>query len=73
MNRLTRTGLVVLVLLALSLTLTARGASAHPMGNFSINQYSAITLGKDQVLIRFVLDEAEIPTFQDLGAIRSDH
>jgi len=73
MNRLTRTGLVVLVLLALSLTLTVRGSSAHPRGNFSINQYSAITVGKGNVLIRFVLDEAEIPTFQDLGAIRSDH
>jgi ABC-type nickel/cobalt efflux system permease component RcnA len=43
------------------------------MGNFSINQYSAITVGKGLVRIRFVLDEAEIPTFQDLGSIRPDH
>jgi ABC-type nickel/cobalt efflux system permease component RcnA len=73
MNKLTRTGLVALLLLALSLAFTARGASAHPMGNFSINQYSALTVGRDKVSIRFVLDEAEIPTFQDLGAIRPDH
>jgi len=73
MNRITRTGLVALVLVALSLALVPRNASAHPMGNFSINDYSALTIGSDKVDIHFVLDEAEIPTFQDLGEIRPDH
>ena len=73
MKRLTKLSLVMLVLLALSLTLAPRKASAHPMGNFSINQYSALTIGQDKVDIRFVLDMAEIPTFQELGNIRPDH
>jgi len=73
MKRFTKLSLVALVLLALSLTLAPRKASAHPMGNFSINQYSALTIGQDRVEIRFVLDMAEIPTFQELGSIRPDH
>ncbi len=73
MKRFTKLSLVALVLLVLSLTLAPRKASAHPMGNFSINQYSAITIGQDKVAIRFVLDMAEIPTFQELGNIRPDH
>ena len=73
MKRFTKLSLVALVLLALSLTMTPRKASAHPMGNFSINQYSALTIGQDKVDIRFVLDMAEIPTFQELGNIRADH
>jgi len=73
MKRFTKLSLVVLVLLALLFSLTPRKASAHPMGNFSINQYSALTIGQDKVDIRFVLDMAEIPTFQELGNIRPDH
>ena len=73
MKRFTKLSLVALVLLVLSLTLAPRKASAHPMGNFSINQYSALTIGQDKVEIRFVLDMAEIPTFQELGSIRPDH
>jgi ABC-type nickel/cobalt efflux system permease component RcnA len=73
MKRFTKLSLVALVLLALLLSLTPRKASAHPMGNFSINQYSALTIGQDKVDIRFVLDMAEIPTFQELGNIRPDH
>jgi nickel/cobalt transporter (NicO) family protein len=73
MKRFTKLSLVALVLLVLSLSLAPRRASAHPMGNFSINQYSALTIGQDKVEIRFVLDMAEIPTFQELGSIRPDH
>jgi ABC-type nickel/cobalt efflux system permease component RcnA len=39
---------------------------AHPMGNFSVNHYSRITLANDGVEIRYILDLAEIPTFQEL-------
>ncbi|HST04966.1 MAG TPA: sulfite exporter TauE/SafE family protein [Chloroflexia bacterium] len=73
MKRFTKLSLVALILLTLSLTLSPRKASAHPMGNFSINQYSALTIGQDKVDIRFVLDMAEIPTFQELSNIRPDH
>jgi ABC-type nickel/cobalt efflux system permease component RcnA len=43
-------------------------ANAHPLGNFSINQYSALTVGRDSIAVRYVVDMAEIPTFQELQA-----
>ena len=39
---------------------------AHPMGNFTINHYSGIHLEKGQIEIRYFIDMAEIPTFQEL-------
>ncbi len=49
----------VLALLGFSLP-----ASAHPMGNFSINHYSRIEISQTAISIHAVLDYAEIPTFQ---------
>jgi ABC-type nickel/cobalt efflux system permease component RcnA len=43
-------------------------ANAHPMGNFSISHYAAIHLEPDGVRLRYLLDLAEIPTFQTLQA-----
>jgi ABC-type nickel/cobalt efflux system permease component RcnA len=42
-------------------------AEAHPLGNFTVNHYSLVEVGKGSVKVTFVLDEAEIPTFQALG------
>jgi nickel/cobalt transporter (NicO) family protein len=39
-------------------------AGAHPMGNFSVSHYSRIEVQPQGVAIRYVLDLAEIPTFQ---------
>lgn len=47
-------------------------ASAHPLGNFSINQYSRLEVGKSEVRIRQVLDMAEIPAFQEISVIDTD-
>jgi len=41
-------------------------ASAHPMGNFSVNHYAKITLENDLIRIRYFIDLAEIPTYQEL-------
>lgn len=41
-------------------------ASAHPMGNFSLNHYTAIKLSPGSVEIRYIIDMAEIPTFQEM-------
>ena len=49
------------------------GLSAHPLGNFSVNQYSRIEVGRSQITLREVLDMAEIPTFQESVAIDTDH
>ncbi len=40
-------------------------ATAHPLGNFTINHYSRIEVEKSDIRIRAVLDIAEIPTFQE--------
>jgi nickel/cobalt transporter (NicO) family protein len=42
-------------------------AQAHPLGNFTVNRYSLVQVERGSVHVTFVLDEAEIPTFQDLG------
>lgn len=37
---------------------------AHPMGNFSVSHYARIEVSRGGAEIRYVLDLAEIPTFQ---------
>src|SRR5580693_4283216 len=39
---------------------------AHPMGNFSVNHYSKIKIGQQSIEIRYLIDMAEIPTFQEI-------
>ncbi len=43
-----------------------RPAEAHPMGNFSVNHYSRITLEGDRIRVDYFIDLAEIPTYQEL-------
>lgn len=47
-------------------------AAAHPLGNFTINQYSRVVVSVDGIAIRYVLDMAEIPAFQEQSRIDSD-
>jgi nickel/cobalt exporter len=42
---------------------SATAAAAHPLGNFTVNHLSRITLTRDTVTVRYVLDLAEIPAF----------
>jgi high-affinity nickel-transport protein len=39
---------------------------AHPMGNFSINHYSGIHIDRDAIEVRYIIDIAEIPTYQEI-------
>jgi nickel/cobalt transporter (NicO) family protein len=55
--------LVLLALAAASLALPAL-ASAHPLGNFTVNRFSRIETSGPRLYVRYVLDLAEIPTFQ---------
>jgi nickel/cobalt transporter (NicO) family protein len=66
-----RRALVVLVALA-ALALLAPAAMAHPLGNFSINHVSTVKISEDRVDVRYVLDEAEIPTTQQRGESRAE-
>ena len=40
-------------------------ASAHPLGNFTLNRLDEIAVSEDRVVVRWILDQAEIPTFQE--------
>lgn len=41
-------------------------AMAHPLGNFTVNQYSRLTVGADRIDLRYVIDMAEISALQEL-------
>ncbi len=64
--------LLAILLCLMWLAAPPKQASAHPLGESTINQYSALTVGKERVDIRYVVDMAEIAAFQELGSIRSD-
>lgn len=51
---------------------TSVAAIAHPLGNFTINHFARIELESDRVGIHYVVDMAEIPTFQELQAADAD-
>jgi nickel/cobalt transporter (NicO) family protein len=55
-------GLVLLVC-----AIAVPGASAHPLGNFSINHLDRVSVSRDRVDVTYILDQAEIPTFQERG------
>ena len=45
-------------------------ASAHPLGNFTVNHFAAVDLAGNGVYVRYALDLAEIPTFQEGAEVR---
>ncbi len=55
-----------------ALALVVPAASAHPLGNFTINHYSGIRVAADHVLVDHVTDFAEIPTFSERRAMDTD-
>jgi nickel/cobalt exporter len=65
-GRFVRLGLVIAAAL-LALLLPAL-ASAHPLGNFTINLYARIQVATDAITVRHVLDLAEIPTLTERQA-----
>ena len=54
--------------IAIVLVATA-SASAHPLGNFTINLYSGLHVVPGEVRVDYVVDMAEIPTFQAMPSI----
>ena len=40
-------------------------ARAHPLGNFSVNHQTRVQISSDRVQLVYILDQAEIPTFQE--------
>ena len=55
--------------IAAVLILLGGPAWAHPLGNFTINHYAAIATRPAGLTVAYVLDLAEIPTFQEIGQL----
>src|SRR5580692_10340162 len=51
---------------AATLAVIPAPSPAHPMGNFSISHYAGITIEGRFVEVRYFIDMAEIPTFQEI-------
>jgi nickel/cobalt transporter (NicO) family protein len=55
---------------ALAVLLVPTPASAHPLGNFTINRHAGIEVAGSDIYVRYALDVAEVPTYQLGSAIR---
>jgi nickel/cobalt transporter (NicO) family protein len=55
---------LIAVLVAAAALLAPAAASAHPLGNFTINRFARVEVADHHVYVRYVLDLAEIPTYQ---------
>jgi len=65
---------VAAVWTALLLALVVNNAAlAHPLGNFTINHYSRLEIAPRAIKVLFILDYAEIPTFQERQIIDANN
>jgi ABC-type nickel/cobalt efflux system permease component RcnA len=71
MSRVRRAAAAVVLLAALAALLVPSTASAHPLGNFTVNHYAGIELAGSRIYVHYALDVAEIPTYQLGSEIRS--
>ena len=62
---------LAVVLAVLTAVWSPQSASAHPLGNFTVNAFSGLDVSRDAVTVHYALDLAEIPTYQLLNG-RSD-
>ncbi|HUK90738.1 MAG TPA: hypothetical protein VLZ81_10090 [Blastocatellia bacterium] len=68
LNTRTRRLLMLPAAIVAVLFVFASGTMAHPLGNFTINHFTRIEVGRDRVHLRYVIDMAEISTLQELQA-----
>lgn len=50
----------------------ARPASAHPLGNFSLNRYARVEVSAGTLRVYYVIDLAEIPAYQARHLVEAD-
>ena len=62
----------LLPILVVAFAALAAPAGAHPLGNFSMNHIAEVSVSDGRVDVRYVLDQAEIPTFQERGVARAE-
>lgn len=70
MKRAVRIGLILS--LALASLILGGPASAHPLGNFTVNLYSGLLVRPGELRVSYVMDMAEIPTYQEMPRIDAD-
>jgi nickel/cobalt exporter len=56
---------------ALAALILGPQAAAHPLGNFTINRFVEVQASGDELYVRYVVDFAEIPAYQQRGRVRS--
>ena len=61
---------LIVAFVALGALLAPSTAAAHPLGNFTVNRFAGIELSGERIYVRYVLDLAEIPTFQEGKRVR---
>jgi nickel/cobalt transporter (NicO) family protein len=66
-----RRALIAALLTLALLAVASPAAMAHPLGNFSVNHLTKVKVSPDRVDVLYILDQAEIPTFQERGEPRS--
>ena len=57
---------------AIALAAFPGATSAHPLGNFTINHLSQVRISHGSVEVHYILDQAEIPTFQEIQRFDRD-
>jgi nickel/cobalt transporter (NicO) family protein len=55
---------LVVVLVAVAALIAPVAAQAHPLGNFTVNRFARVEVAGHRLYVRYVLDMAEIPTYQ---------
>ncbi|XUZ25274.1 nickel/cobalt transporter [Streptomyces sp. RMIT01] len=60
-------------LVAVASVASAPAATAHPLGNFSVNYHTGLVLRPDRIDAHVVVDHAEISALQERSAIDADH
>jgi len=63
--------LAAALLATVAVLLAPATASAHPLGNFTVNRYAGIEIAGSEIYVRYALDLAEIPAYQLEGNLRT--
>ena len=67
-----RIGMIAAACAAVACLAVPGGALAHPLGNFTINQLAQVRIDRGAARVHYVLDQAEIPTFQQRERFDAD-
>ncbi|MFB6626308.1 nickel/cobalt transporter [Streptomyces sp. NPDC056374] len=71
--RRTLATLTATTLAAIAVATSAPAASAHPLGNFTVNYHTGLTLHPDRIDARIIVDRAEIAALQERNLVDTDH